>query len=187
MRTIRLLLVLLIVACATTSPQIETVKAFRTARERGNDAEMLKYLAPDARMWWGQREGAGSPLGTNERWHHWDVFFHGHSELYDWKVDGNVVTAMGRETNDFYRLTKWTPPPFRNTWWLDDQGRITAILFEPLGKSTSRFDEVKAWAKEHHPGELAYLMPKGEIDPTADRPERWKTLLEEWRRSTAAR
>jgi len=69
------------------------------------------------------------------------------------------------------------------TWWLDEQHHITAILFEPLGKPASRFDEVTAWAKAHHPEELAYLMPKGDIDPTGDRPERWKVLLEEWRAS----
>ncbi len=185
MRTPRLLLVLLVVACATTSPQIETIQAFRTAREQGKDAEMLKYLAPDARMWFDKREGEGSLLGKSDRWHHWDTFFHGHSELYDWKVDGKVVTVMGRETNDFYRLTEWIAPPFRATWWLDDEGRITAMLYQPGGKPTSRFDEVKAWAKEHHPDELAYLMPKGDIDPTADRPERWKALLEEWRATRA--
>lgn len=144
---------------------------------------MQSLLAPDARMFFGKREGTGMLLGRTDEWSHWDTYFHGHSEMYDWKVDGHVVTAMGRETNDFYRLTEWNAPPFRMTWWLDDQQRITAILFEPLGKPTSRFDEVKAWARQHHPEELAYLMPKGEIDPTGDRPERWKVLLEEWRAS----
>jgi hypothetical protein len=182
MRSIKPLLLLLFVACAS-SPKISNIKAFRTARERGETAAMMSYLAPGARMWFDKREGEGMLLGENERWRHWDTYFHGHSELYDWKVDGNVVTAMGRETNDFYRLTEWKAPPFRQTWWLDDQNRITAILFEPLGNPTSRFDEVKAWAKEHHPDELAYLMPKGQIDPTADRPERWRALLDEWRES----
>jgi hypothetical protein len=98
-------------------------------------------------------------------------------------VNGNVVTAIGNETNDFYTLTDWKPAPFRQTWWLDEQGRITGILLESLGKQTSRFREAVAWGKAHHPDEIAYLMPKGEIDPSGDRAERWKVLLEEWRRS----
>jgi hypothetical protein len=28
---------------------------------------------------------------------------------------------------------------------------------------------------------LEYLMPKGEINPAGDRPERWKAILEQWR------
>jgi hypothetical protein len=179
---LRLLIPLLLLACTTQSP-VRTIQAFRAARERGDDVAMRSYLAPDARMWFEKREGPGNPLGGNELWRHWDLYFHGHSTFTDWKVNGNVVTAIGNETNDFYTLTDWKPAPFRQTWWLDEQGRITGILLESLGKQTSRFREAVAWGKAHHPDEIAYLMPKGEIDPSGDRAERWKVLLEEWRRS----
>ncbi|HEX3110025.1 MAG TPA: hypothetical protein VHU41_13105, partial [Thermoanaerobaculia bacterium] len=49
------------------------------------------------------------------------------------------------------------------------------------GKETSRMEEFRAWAAVHDPTELEYLMPKGKLDPTGDRPERWKALLVRWR------
>ena len=43
--------------------------------------------------------------------------------------------------------------------------------------------EFKEWARANHPDELAYLMPKDRLDPTGDRPERWRVMLDEWRKS----
>ncbi len=46
-----------------------------------------------------------------------------------------------------------------------------------------RFEEFEAWAKEHDPEELAYLFPGGKIDPTGDRPQRFRAILERWRQA----
>jgi hypothetical protein len=93
--------------------------------------------------------------------------------------------AFGHETNDFYRLTEWTPKPLAFTLWIDDQGRISGFLFHAQGegKDPSHFGELRAWASANRPGELAYLMPKGRIDPSGDRPARWRTLAIEWRKA----
>ena len=138
-------------------------------------------------MFFGKREGTGMPLGRTEEWSHWDTYFHGHSEMYDWKVDGHVVTAMGRETNDFYRLLDWTPAPYRMTWWLGRDGRITGALVQAIPqRAASRMEEFREWAKQHEPAELEHVMPGGRIDPTGDRPERFAALLRKWR-ATASR
>ena len=167
--------VVLLPAC-TSSRLIRRVQEFRALRERGDDAASQAFLTSDAKMFFNKREGEGSPI-IGGPWRHWDTYFHGHASFTDWSSHDRVVTAIGHETNDYYRLLDWKPSPWRMTWWLDESDKISAILLEPLEKSTSRLEEFVAWAKKNHPDELAYLMPKGEIDPTGDRPERWRPIL----------
>lgn len=181
------LLLLLVISCATAMSNIERVQAYRAARERGDLAAEQAFLAPDARMFYEKREGEGEPLtaGRSGRYAHWDEFFRSQATLTDWTEDGNAVSARVHETNDFYGLLDWTPRPYWMTWWLDANGRITAAMVQSLpGESTrGRMSEFQEWARAHHPGELAYLMPNGRIDPTGDRAERWKKILLEWRAS----
>jgi hypothetical protein len=168
--------------------RIRIVQQFREAREKGDLALARSYLAPDARIWFDQKErtGAGAPWTLEPGdWDRWDRFFHSRTEYTDWQDLGDRVTALGHETNDFYRLTEWSPKPLAFTWWLDEKGRISGFLFHAQGegKDPSRFDELEAWASANRPDELAYLMPKGRIDPSGDRPARWRALAIEWRKA----
>jgi hypothetical protein len=85
----------------------------------------------------------------------------------------------------FYRLLDWVGKPYRLTWTLDDKGRIREVLLTsiPGAKELSnRMPEFRKWASAHHPEELDYLMPKGQIDPDGDRAERWRVILVEFSR-----
>lgn len=163
---------------------VERVRAYRAAHERGDVAAEQAFLAPGARMFYEERKGEGEPLtaGRSGRYAHWDEFFHSTATLTDWKEEGDTVSATVHEINDFYRLLDWTPKPYRMTWRFDANGRITDALVQSLpGESKSRMKELQEWARANRPDELAYLMPNGRIDPTADRAERFKKLLLEWR------
>lgn len=176
-------LLLMTCACATNR-QIRQVQAYRAANARHDIEAQTALLAPDARMWYEERKGDGEPLrpGGGGRYAHWDAFFHSTSTLTDWKVEGNAVSTIVHETNDFYGLLDWTPVPYRMTWWLDQNGKITGAMVQSLpGKPTSRLPEFREWAATHHPEELEYLMPKGHLDPTGDHAERMQRLLLEWR------
>lgn len=163
-----LLLAVLFAACASQR-SMQTVKAFREARDRFDDAAASKYVAP------------GSPLAKGGAWRHWDEYFHGHTTWSGWTAHGRVVSAYGDEMNDFYRYLDWKVKPYKMTWWLDENYKVEKQEIEPdPEKATSRLEEFKAWAAKAHPDELEYLMPKGQIDPSADRPERWRKILEEW-------
>lgn len=167
--------------CLTLNPDVRRIQDYIALREAG-DAQALTYLAAGARIWYESKSGAGEPFGAEGRWDHWDRYFHSHARLTDWRVEGNAISAVVHETNDYYALLDWKPVPYRMTWWLDERGRIREVLLQKLpGKETSRLDEFRAWAAAAHPGELADLMPTGQIDPTGDRPERWRALLGEWR------
>jgi outer membrane murein-binding lipoprotein Lpp len=163
---------------------VRRVQAYHLAHTSGDLAAESAALSPDARTWYESRSGAGEPLrpGRTGRYAHWDTFFHSRSTFSDWIVCGREVTATVHETNDFYRLLDWKPNPYQMTWWFDDRDRITGVMVRSLpGKETSRMEEFRAWAAVHDPTEIEYLMPKGKLDPTGDRPERWKALLVRWR------
>jgi len=173
----------LMTACASQSP-VDRIETFRAARERGDVATAQKYVAPDARIWFEEKKGEGDPFGVDSggRWDHWDRYFHSKTTLSDWKVDDRTATAVANETNDFMQALDWKPKPYTVTYWLDSQGRIEGVLIKSMpGKAVNRLDEFKAWARQHHPDELAYLMPNDKLDPTGDRPERWHAILDEWR------
>lgn len=180
-------IVLLAVACATHSG-IRQIERFRDAKERGDLETAKRFIAPGARIWFEEKKGEGEPFGVGGgSWDHWDHYFRSRTTLSGWKQEGRVVTATANETNDFMRLLEWQPKPYTVTYWLDDRDRIESVLIKSSpGKAVSRLDEFKAWARTEHPEELAYLMPKDRLDPTGDRPERWRAILEEWRKGNPA-
>jgi hypothetical protein len=181
-------------AVATPAPELSApqkiarVQAYCAALARRDWDNARWFLAPNARVWYEKKEGAGGPLSPGSgRFTHWDTFFHGRTGHCGWRVEDGAVVATATETNDFYRLLDWTPAPMRFSWWLDESGRITGFLIQALPEtepSGSRLKDAVAWAKAKHPDEIAHLMPEGRLDPTGDRAERWRKLLVEWRRET---
>ncbi|HEX9161777.1 MAG TPA: hypothetical protein VF980_08735 [Thermoanaerobaculia bacterium] len=186
--TSNLCAVIIVFATACTSDRlIRRVQDFRAANDRGDLVTAQSYLAPDARQWFESRSGEGEPykVGGVSRWSHWDEYFHSRNSLTNWRVEGNAVIADVEETNDFMRMLDWHAKPYTMTWWLDDRSRITGVLVKSNPEApVSRLEEFKQWAREHHPEELAYLLPKNRIDPTGDRPERWRAILREWRNAS---
>jgi hypothetical protein len=174
----------LVMGCASHN-EIRTVEAFRAASAAGDSEAARAYVAPDARMWFDEKTGSGDALGFGGgRWDHWDHYFHGRTVVSEWEVHGREVTGVVHESNDLYRLLDWVGKPYRLTWTLDDRGRIKEVLLTsiPGAKELSnRMPEFKKWAAEHHPAELTYLVPGGQMNPDGDRAERWRAILVEWR------
>lgn len=80
------------------------------------------------------------------------------------------------------QMLEYRSAPYTMTWWLDDQSRISGVLIKSNpDKAVNRMSEFKEWARANRPDELAYLLPNGRLDPTGDRPERWRAILTEWR------
>jgi hypothetical protein len=164
--------------------KIKVVQSFLEERKAGNREKALSYMAKDARIWFEKKEGSGEPWRLEGPWQEWDKFFKATRTYQDWAEDSESVSVTSTEVNDFYRLIEREPWPNRLTWYFDQEGKITGFFLKPLqeGRPRSRLEEFKEWARTHHPEELIYLIPEGEISPTGDRPQRWKKILSEWRR-----
>jgi len=48
---------------------------------------------------------------------------------------------------------------------------------------TDRLGEFIDWAKENNLMELEDMMPNGSINPEGDRPQRWESVLLEWKKN----
>lgn len=158
---------------------------FRSLTEAGDWDRARAMAVENPRRWWETRNGDGQPwvIAPNSGpWSHWDEYFGSEKEILDWVEEKDSVTAVIREINDYYRLVERGPMTNEVTWFFDDAGKIEGMLIRGAGeRPPGRTDEFVAWARSHHPEELDVLMPDGEIDPTADHPERFRKLLTEWR------
>jgi hypothetical protein len=183
----RQLLCALVVAMAAgcASRQLRAVREFQSAREAGDREGALRLMAPEARSWFEKKEGEGDSWTLSGPWYEWDEEF-GTRYAYGPPEEGpGWVRFEAREDNGFYRLIERAPTKARITYYVDDAGRMSGTLYEPIkeqGRPPDRFGEFKAWAREKRPGELERLMPEGQIKPGREEARRWRALLMEWRR-----
>lgn len=171
-------------ACQSSgSAGIETVQRFVQARQAKDEATYLQLVAPDMRIWYETKTGAGSPWNPKSAWANWDDFFRGTKSFGPFRQDSNSVTVTVTETNDFFALIERPPSQVQLTWWLDANGKIKEYLVKSLSGDAvhDRLAEFQIWATRTDSSELAYLMPNGRINPEDDRPQRWKNFLLRWR------
>ena len=171
---------LVVVGCS--SPLEDRWLAYRAAKAAGDHEAVREYLADDARIWFESRDGDGSPIrAEGGPYAEWDRVFRSTSTHDDVLVDGNRLSSIVSESNDYYRMLERTMGQARMTWTFDDAGRITEVLYEPLPRETppskGREPEFRAWAERRCPG----LLDSDEME-TPKQPERWRALLIEWRR-----
>jgi hypothetical protein len=141
----------------------------------------------DARRWWERREGDGVPWrpGVRGPWSGWDEHFHADGVVVQWKESDRAATATVRENNDYFRLLERGEMTNEVTYFFDAAGRIDGLLVRAAGeRPPGKTEEFLAWAKVHAPDELTELMPRGEIDPSGDHPQRFRHLLNRWRRES---
>ena len=176
-------------AANADSASIESVEAFRAARDGGDYPAARALLSDDPRVWYDGREGEGHPVKLGEgRWKVWDDHFNSTGEVGPWTVDGDTVWAVADETNDYFHLLERRDTPrYRISYFFDEAGKIEGYMISaaepdaPARPRQDRFEEFETWAIAHHPEEWRYLRPGGELDPTGDRASRTRRLLEMWR------
>lgn len=171
-------------AAGCAHPLVRRLENYQAAKKRGDYAAAGEHLAPDARIWFGKKEGPGRPLrARGGPWAEWDRFFRAESTREDVRVVGDTVTYISREMNDYYRLLDRRSTTARVTYYFDEDRRITGMLYAGLdvNRPPDRTAEFEAWAERNHPGALERLAPGGRINPTLENAKRWKRLLVEWR------
>ena len=175
------LVVLGINALGCASPLLRNLDAYRLAKKNGNYQTAAGYLAHDARIWFDEKEGDGHPLtAKGGPYKDWDREFRSTSRREDLRVDGQTVSYISYEINDFYRLIERVPTKARVTYYFDDDNRITGMFYRGLSpkveRPPDRYEEFKQWAAARYPG----LLESPEMD-IPNSPPRWRELLVEWR------
>lgn len=176
---------LALVGSGCTHPNVANLRAFRTALKSGDAETAGKYLAADARVWFGQKEGPGRPLTVHGGpWKEWDRFFNSNSTSSDMKVEGNSVSYIFTENNDYFRLIDGAAGKGRITYYFNNDGRITGRLISGVPgykRPPDRLADFKRWCEHEHPGALEKIEFDPDNPPTFAIAKRWKELLVEWR------
>ncbi len=165
-------------------PLLHNLRSYRDAKKRGEYATAGSYLADDARIWFGKKEGEGRPLrARGGPYKDWDKEFKSTSTRRNVRVEGRTITYLSREVNDYYRLLEGAMGEARITYYFDDFGKITGMFYrsEPTNVKppAGRGEEFERWADAKYPG----LLGADEMK-IPNNPHRWRELLVEWRRDT---
>ena len=176
--------VAILIALAATGcmhPNLRTLEEFRAAKKAGDYALANTYLADNARIWFGSREGPGSPYtAKGGPYKEWDKVFRSSSTRKKPRATRRQVSYISQESNDYYRLLERTMGPARITWFFNDDGKITGMLYEGLGgdapRPPDRECEFERWVEERYPG----LLESADMEIPKN-PTRWRELLIEWR------
>ncbi|MCP5047711.1 MAG: hypothetical protein GY940_11105 [bacterium] len=167
---------------------VQTAQAFRKLFKSKKYEQARTMMTHNPRRWFRKRQGPGRPWkigpGAKGPWADWDEHFRSLSEVVKWLGGKNSATLVNRETNDYFRLLEQGWATVEIIYLFDNAGKIEGLLIRSGGdRLPGRSDEFLKWAKEHNPKEIEYLMPGGDIDPSGDRPKRFRALLNQWRKS----
>jgi hypothetical protein len=171
-------------------PHQTALRAYLEARDRGDAAAARSYLAPDARIWVGAaKEGPGRPMGVNRDFAAWETTVNARFHYSAFRSETkDTVSYRSEESSDFAKLLGVDAVRGDVTCWFDGLGRITGLLYRPVGPRTSEIVQPYVdWARLHKPERLAALMPDGQMVYNAQTAQLWLEALREWRKATAKR
>jgi hypothetical protein len=185
-------------ACRTTPPpprvdqhpaELKHLRAYLTARDRGDAGAARSYLAADARFWIGSKQGPGRPLGGRRDFADWEAAVGARFAYSDFRAEApGSIHYLSSESSELSRLLGAEALRGEVTCWFDGMGRISGMLFRPLGPRME--DLVRPyveWARRHHPERLAELLPQGEMVYDGETARKWIEALREWRSATRGR
>jgi len=116
----------------------------------------------------------------------WDKGVNGSVEYKDMVVEGDSITALFTEQNDFLKLVGIDELKANNTFTFDNFGLIIKQTYTPLTGQPSFQENMKPaieWARENKPEELNKIYPHNQMIFNQEMGERWVALLKEWKKS----
>jgi hypothetical protein len=144
-------------------------------------------LAPDYRLWFGERRGDGLDRDAALGMLTWDFALHPRHRVESLTVRGDEVFARVHEDNDFSLLIGFPGWDATSTYTVDATGRISSQLYVPKpGQPEWRpyLDAPLAWIGEHRPDVLPRIFPNGKLARSAEAAAEWVRILREWRAAT---
>ncbi len=114
----------------------------------------------------------------------WDKGSNGKVEYEDLKLDGNTVTAVFTERNDFLSLIGIESLKATISYKFDDSGKINRQTYTPFPDQPSTQDKLEnciSWAKKNRPEALKEVYPNDQLQFNQEMAKKWVALLEDWR------
>ena len=174
-------------AASAEDSLVALARKFQALRRSGDCEAARAMMSQNPRRWFEEREGEGTAWRVGPKsgpWAAWDAHFRSQSEDVRWEAGEGTATLISRETNDYFRLLERGWVTNETVYYFDSSRKIEGLLIRATGeRPPGRTEQFLEWARAHDPDELEYLMPGGEIDPSGDRPERFRALLNRWRES----
>jgi hypothetical protein len=117
----------------------------------------------------------------------WDFATNARSAYSDIQIQGNTISTVLTERNDFYKAIGVSERKFQFTFVYNDQGLIKEAILEKSLSSAEAFDAALKpaleWARKERPGELAEIYPNNNFVYTTQMAKRWLRLLSDWRKA----
>jgi hypothetical protein len=170
--------------CATTSGPAAVVNRYLAVTTLEEASAML---APEYRLWFGERKGDGLDREAAIAMLTWDYALHPRHRVESLTVRGDEVIARVHEDNDFSLLIGFPGWDATSTYTIDATGRIASQLYVPKpGQPEWRpyLDALLAWIREHRPDVLPRIFPDGRLARSAEAAQEWVRVLREWRAVT---
>jgi hypothetical protein len=171
---------------APPSAELRQLRAYLAARDRGDAGASRSYLAPDARIWVGSKDGPGRPMGGRRDFADWEAAVGARFAYSDFRAESQAsILYVSSESSEFSCLLGVEALRGEVTCWFDGMGRISGMLLRPLGPQMEEIVRPYVeWARRHRPERVAELLPQGEMVYDGETARKWLEALREWRRAT---
>ena len=165
--------------------RVSLVREFNQLRTENRIEEASRYLGPDPRLWFGEKEGEGRAWNISGPIVDWYSALHGDTEYLWLRLDGETVLAEALVTDDFDRMLDIEPGLFELRWWIDTKSRKITGFFIISRQATgeANLGLFLQWAEAHYPDEFHSLFPDGRMLFEAGNVPAWISLLGRWRRT----
>lgn len=114
----------------------------------------------------------------------WDKGANGRVAYKDLVVEGDSVSGLFTEENDFFKLIGIQSLRATISYSFDKAGLIKEQNYTPLPGQPSFQEKMQIaveWARIHRPEELKEIYPQGQIRFNEKMARRWVALLREWK------
>lgn len=117
----------------------------------------------------------------------WDKGVNGKVSYEKLVAEGDSITGLFTERNDFFKLVGIEELRATITYTFDSSGMIVKQSYTPLPNQPSFQDYMQPaieWARTNRPNELTEIYPQNQMQFNQEMAERWVTLLKEWKTTT---
>jgi hypothetical protein len=171
--------------CAITAPR-DPAGAVRTYLAASTREQALQVLAPEYRLWFGQRQGEGLDRTHVAAMLEWDFALHPRHRIVSLESRGSEVSALVHEDNDFSLLIGFPGWDATSTYTVTEDGTIASQVYVPVGATDWRpyLDAPLAWIRANRPDVLPRIFPDGKLRQDGTAAREWVETLRAWRAAT---